>query len=124
MVLSPNDEEVADSSKKHTQFKSRVHKPYPVSDQNGLKKIKHTLWRGTYRYSLYKGLPPERKTRLAALYASETNQVTLVIEISDFVSVNHLRKFSNKHCLRLHPVYISGSEILTTFSFLDFSKSS
>ena len=34
MVLSPNDEEVA-SSKKHTQFKTRVHKPYPVSDQTG-----------------------------------------------------------------------------------------
>ena len=33
MVLSPNDE-VA-SSKKHTQFKARVHKPYPFSDQNG-----------------------------------------------------------------------------------------
>ena len=35
MVLSPNDEEVANSSKKHTQFKTRRHKPYPVSDQNG-----------------------------------------------------------------------------------------
>ena len=34
MVLSPNDEEVA-SSKKHTQFKTRVHKPYSISDQNG-----------------------------------------------------------------------------------------
>ena len=34
MVLSPNDE-VANSSKKHTQFKTRVHKPYPISDQNG-----------------------------------------------------------------------------------------
>ena len=34
MVLSPNDEEVA-SSKKHTQFKTRVHKPYPISDQTG-----------------------------------------------------------------------------------------
>ena len=34
MVLSSNDEEVA-SSKKHTQFKTRVHKPYPISDQNG-----------------------------------------------------------------------------------------
>ena len=33
MVLSPNDEEVA-SSKKHTQFKTRVHKPYPTSHQN------------------------------------------------------------------------------------------
>ena len=35
MVLSPNDEEVANSSKKHTKFKTRVHKPYPISDQNG-----------------------------------------------------------------------------------------
>ena len=34
MVLSPNDEDVA-SSKTHTQFKTRVHKPYPISDQNG-----------------------------------------------------------------------------------------
>ena len=34
-VLSPNDEEVASSSQKHTQFKTRVHKPYPISDQNG-----------------------------------------------------------------------------------------
>ena len=33
MVLSPNDKEVA-SSKQHTQFKTRAHKPYPVSDQN------------------------------------------------------------------------------------------
>ena len=36
MVLSPNDEEVANSSKKkHTQFKTRVHKLYPISDQDG-----------------------------------------------------------------------------------------
>ena len=35
MVLSPNDEEVANASKKRTQFKARRHKPYPVSDQNG-----------------------------------------------------------------------------------------
>ena len=28
MVLSPDDEEVANSSKKQTQFKTRVHKPY------------------------------------------------------------------------------------------------
>ena len=34
-VLSPNDEQVASSSQKHTQFKTRVHKPYPISDQNG-----------------------------------------------------------------------------------------
>ena len=35
MVSSPNDEEVANSSNKHTQFKTRVHKPYPISDQDG-----------------------------------------------------------------------------------------
>ena len=34
-LLSPNDKEVANSSKKHTQFKTRVHKRYPISDQNG-----------------------------------------------------------------------------------------
>ena len=34
MVLSPNDEEVANFSRKHTQFKTRVHKPYPISYQN------------------------------------------------------------------------------------------
>ena len=35
IFLSPNNEEVANSSKNHTQFKTRVHKPYPISDQNG-----------------------------------------------------------------------------------------
>ena len=33
MVLPPHDKEVA--SKKHTQFKTRVRKPYPIPDQNG-----------------------------------------------------------------------------------------
>ena len=60
MVLSPNDKEVASSSKKQTQFKTRVHKPYPISDQNGRNwnpisdqngYKKRTLWRG-------KGVPP------------------------------------------------------------------
>ena len=60
MVLSPNDKEVASSSKKQAQFKTRVHKPYPISDQNGRNwnpisdqngYKKHTLWRG-------KGIPP------------------------------------------------------------------
>ena len=63
MVLSPNDEEVANSSKKHTQFKTRVNKPYPISDQNGWKK--HTPWRRTYPYSLYKGLPPRGEKSVA-----------------------------------------------------------
>ena len=34
-VSLPNDEKVANSSKKNTQFKPRVYKPYPISDQNG-----------------------------------------------------------------------------------------
>ena len=34
-VLSSNDEEVANSSKKHAQFKTRVYKRNPISDQNG-----------------------------------------------------------------------------------------
>ena len=38
MVFSTNDEEVANSSKKHTQFKTREHEPYPISDQNGWQK--------------------------------------------------------------------------------------
>ena len=32
--LIDNDEKVA-ASKKHTQFKTRVQKPYPIYDQNG-----------------------------------------------------------------------------------------
>ena len=78
MVLSPNDEEVA-SSKKHTQFKTRVNKPYPISDQNGWKK--HTPWRRTYPYSLYKGLPPGAKkaSQIMSLpaYASKTKQLMI-----------------------------------------------
>ena len=35
MVSSPNDEEVANSSKKISQFKTRVLKPYPISDHDG-----------------------------------------------------------------------------------------
>ena len=68
MVLSPNDEEKANSSEKHTQFKTRVHKPYPILDQNGRIQTKtakknHTLWRRTYLDSLYKGLPPHPHPR-------------------------------------------------------------
>ena len=54
MVLLPNNEEVANSSKKHTQFKTRVRKPYPISDQNGWKTIPF----GTIR-----DYPPGQKTR-------------------------------------------------------------
>ena len=89
MVLSPNDKEGANSSKKHTQFKTRRLKPYSVSDQNGRiwypisnqNGWKKNLWRGTYLHSLYKGLPPPpprgAKNALQimslAAYASESN---------------------------------------------------
>ena len=75
------DEEVANSSKTPTQFKTRVHKPYPISDQNGYKK--RTLWHGTYLYSLYKGLLPGTKNALQimslAAYESETNADTYLV---------------------------------------------
>ena len=90
MVLSPNDEEVANSSKKHTQFKTRRHKPYPVSDQNGRnwypisnKSAKNkTFWRGRYLYSLCKGLPPGRKTR-CRLWVSLLTQTRLTTHRSN-----------------------------------------
>ena len=74
MVLSPNDEEVANSSKKHTQFKTRVHKPYPISDQNGRNWYPisdQNGWKAipfgashTHGYSIiYKGLPSRQKMR-------------------------------------------------------------
>ena len=73
MVLSPNDEEVANSSKKHTNFKTVRKKPYPVSDQIGRNwypisnqnGYKIPFWRGTYLYSLYKGLPLGDEKRVA-----------------------------------------------------------
>ena len=82
-----NDEEVANSSKKHIQFKCRVHKPHPISDLilDTLFQTKaaenHTLWRRTYPYGLYKGLPPPPSGAKNALqimslvaYASETKK--------------------------------------------------
>ena len=87
MVLSPNDEEIA-SSKKPTHFKTRVHKPYlisdqngrnwyPISDQNGWKN--HTFWHRTYLYSLYKGVPPPPwgRKRRCRLWVSLLTQVRL-----------------------------------------------
>ena len=70
MVLSSNDEEVANSSRKHTQFKTRVH--IKMAKKN------HTLWRSKYLYSLYKGLPSRAKNTLQIMsltaYASGTNK--------------------------------------------------
>ena len=71
MVLSPNDEEVANSSKKHTQFKTRVHKPYPISDQNGriqTKTAKKTIkpFGAAHTYIAYiRDCPPRGEKRVA-----------------------------------------------------------
>ena len=84
MVLSPNDEEVANSSEKRTQFKTRVHKPYPISDQNGriqTKTAKKTIkpFGAAHTYIAYiRDCPPGAKNALQimslAAYASETNK--------------------------------------------------
>ena len=91
MILSPNDEEVANSSKKtypiqdwtnHTLFTTKVVE-IDTLFQTKIGKKKHTLWRGTYLYCLYKGIhPPPPHTRREnalqimslAAYASETNK--------------------------------------------------
>ena len=43
----------------------------------------HTLWRHTYLYSLYKGVPPGAKNALQimslAAYASESNEQTEIL---------------------------------------------
>ena len=74
---SPNDEEVANSSKKHTQFKTRVHKHYPFSDQNGWNwyhisdqnSLKTIPFGAAHTYIDYiRDYPPQ------GAYASETNQ--------------------------------------------------
>jgi len=51
MTLSIMKEKVA-SSKKHTQFKKRVQKAYPIYDQIGpfiATAVNHTLWGRTYK---------------------------------------------------------------------------
>ena len=73
---SPNDKEVANSSKKHTQFKTRVHKHYLFQTKTAKKKKPF----GTaHTYIDYiRDYPPQVKNVLQimslAAYASETNQ--------------------------------------------------
>ena len=93
MVLSPNDEEVANSSEKRTQFKTRVHKPYPISDQNGriqTKTAKKTIkpFGAAHTYIAYiRDCPPGAKNALQimnlAAYASETNNAFRLVESRD-----------------------------------------
>ena len=76
MVLSPNDEEVANSSKKQTQFKTREHKPYPISDQNGWKNIP---FGAAHTHMAYiRDFPPGRKTR-CRLWVSLLTQARLMM---------------------------------------------
>ena len=85
MVLPPNDEEVANSSKNipnstlectnHTLFQTKMVEIDTLFRPKRLKN--HTLWCRTYLYSLYKGLSPGAENALQimslAAYASETN---------------------------------------------------
>ena len=97
MVLSQNDEEVANSSKKHTQFKTRLHKPYPISDENGRIDTlfqtktaqKNIPFGAAHTYIVYirnypppPRPPPEPKNALQIMSlapcASETNDVLII----------------------------------------------
>ena len=99
MVLLPNDEDVANSSKKRTQFKTRVHKPYPISDKmvDSTKTAKKKIPFGaahtyiTYMRD-YPAPPPPTHTHTPptgaknalqimslAAYASGTNKLTPVL---------------------------------------------
>ena len=133
MVLLLNDEEVANCSKKHTQFKTRVHKPYPISDQNGRnwypvsdqnsEKRKHTLWCGTYLYGRNKGLPLPRggggnalQIMSLAAYASETNKIVEV-----WNSANRL--LSDFFCLLSSIIFATVTTWRNDFSsLLDWDK--
>ena len=133
IVLSPNDEEVGNCSKKHTQFKTRVHKPYPISDQNGRnwypvsdqnsEKRKHTLWCVTYLYGRNKGLPLPRgeggnalQIMSLAAYASETNKIVEV-----WNSANRL--LSDFFCLLSSIIFATVTTWRNDFSsLLDWDK--
>ena len=97
MVLSQNDEEVANSSKKYTQFKTRLQKPYPISDENGRIDTvfqtktaqKNISFGAAHTYIVYiRNYPPptrpprEPKNALQIMslapYASETNDVLII----------------------------------------------
>ena len=69
MVLSLNDEEVANSSKNHTQFKTRLQQPYPISDQNGSKNIPFDAAH-TYTVHIRDYLPPAGGEKRVADYES------------------------------------------------------
>ena len=91
MVLLPNDEDVANSSKKRTQFKTRVHKPYPISDKmvdSTKTAIKKIPFGATHTYITYirdypPPPPPGAKNALQIMslagYASGTNKLTPVL---------------------------------------------
>ena len=78
---------------KRTQFKTRVHKPYPISDQNGriqTKTAKKTIkpFGAAHTYIAYiRDCPPGAKNALQimnlAAYASETNNAFRLVESRD-----------------------------------------
>ena len=84
MVLSANDEEVA-SSKKHTQFKTSMHKPYPISDQKGRNwypildqngKKKNIPFGAAHTYIAYIREYPQRKVTTKQAIISPSSMVS------------------------------------------------
>ena len=63
--LTDNDEEVA-SSKKHTQFKTRVLKPYPIYNQN------RQNWYPMYDQNSWKTLPFVAHTYMCIAHIRES----------------------------------------------------
>ena len=76
--------------------------------QTKIAKKKHTLWSGTYLYSLYKGLPPGAKNALQitslAAYASETSNYTKVLTYTLFSYKNVLLPAQAEYSYFLWPI--------------------
>ena len=111
MFLSPNDEEIPNFSKKHTQFKTRVHKPYPISDQNGRKTIP---FGAAHTYIAYiRDYPPGRKTRcrlgVSLLTQARLSRArkTSVVQASDLrsqLTLSRAQSFLSRAVTRVWPV--------------------
>ena len=110
MVLSPNDEEVTNSSKKKqpnsrlectnlTLFQTKMVEIDTLFQTKTVKK--HTLWCGTFLFSLYKGLPfpPGAKIMSLAAYASETNQAFFDYKNAHFKKSDNRKEISSNTSL-------------------------
>ena len=92
MVSSPNDEEVASSKKTYRDQTGRNR--YPFFRPKRLKK--HTLWRRTHLYRLYKGIPPSRDA--ITLHLCKVFHRTTVLLIVTTTVLTNKRHMSRSIC--------------------------